>query len=151
MALAINDIIAAMESHALATGYFQSVNAHESKQQPVSGLTCSIWVEVIKPVKTSGLANTSVRLQFEVRMYADTMSQPYDDIETTLVTALDVLMAAYMGDFTLGGLVRHVDVFGAHGPALEGRTGYINMDGRELRVFSINVPLIVDDLWPQTP
>lgn len=151
MTLAITDIVAALESHALSTGYFQSVNAHESKQQPVNGITCAIWVEAIKPVKTSGLANTSVRLQFEVRIYCDTMMQPYDDIETDLVTALDALMAEYMGDFTLGGLVRHVDVFGAHGPPLEGRTGYINMDGRELRVFSINVPLIVDDLWPQTP
>lgn len=151
MALDINGIIDALASHALSTGYFSMVNEHESKQSPPEEVTAAIWVERVSPVKTSGLSNTSVRLQVEVRLYAGTMTEPYDDIDSDLTTALDALMRAYMNDFTLGGLIRHVDLFGAYGPGLDARTGFINMDGKEFRVFSVNVPMIVDDLWTQAP
>lgn len=151
MALDIAGILNAMVSHAQNTGYFQQVNQHESKQSAFEGLTCEIWVEMVNPVKTSGLDTTSIRIQFEVRMYAGTMSEPYDDVDSNLVIAMDALMRAYTGDFTLGGIVRHIDIFGAYGQGIQARTGFINHDGKEFRVFSINVPMIVDDLWDQAP
>lgn len=149
--LDINAILDAMVSHAMSTGYFQQVNEHESKQSAFEGLTCEIWIETVSPVKSSGLDTTSLRIQFQVRIYSGTMQEPYDDVDSGLVTALDALMRAYVGDFTLGGLIRHVDVFGAHGSHLMARTGFVNHDGKEFRVFSVNVPLIVDDLWDQAP
>lgn len=149
--LDINAILSALVSHAMSTGYFQQVNEHESKQSAFEGMTCEIWVEQVAPVKTSGLATTSIRIQFQVRIYSGTMQEPYDNIESDLVTALDALMRDYISDFTLGGLVRHVDVFGAHGTHVMARTGFVNHDGKEFRVFSINLPLIVDDLWDQAP
>lgn len=151
MALDIVGLLNAMVSHAMGTGYFQQVNEHESKQSAFIGLTCEIWVEQIAPVKTSGLATTTLRIQFQVRIYSGTISEPYDDLDSGLVIALDALMRDYMDDFTLGGLVRHVDVFGAHGNGVMARTGFVNHDGSEFRVFSINVPVIVDDLWDQAP
>lgn len=151
MALDINGIFNAMVSHAMSLGYFDQVNQHESKQSAFDGLTCEIWVEQVNPVRTSALNTTSVRIQFEVRLYAGSISQPYDDLDTSLIVALDALMREYTGDFTLGGIVRHVDIFGAYGPGIQARTGYINHDGKEFRVFSVNVPLIVDDLWDQAP
>jgi len=151
MALDISGILNAMVSHAQGTGYFQWVNQHESKQSAFEGLTCEIWIEQIKPVRTSGLATTSIRIQFEVRLYAGTLSEPYDDIDSNVVTALDALMREYMGDFTLGGLVRHIDAFGAYGTGVQVRSGFVNHDGKEFRVFSINVPVICDDLWDQAP
>lgn len=151
MALDINGILDALVSHALGLGFFSSVNEHESKQSPPDELSCSIWVERISPIKSSGLNSTSIRIQFEVRLFSGTMTEPYDDIDPNLTLALDALMRAYIGDFTLGGLLRHVDIFGAHGPALDARTGFINQDGKEFRVFSINLPVIVDDLWAEAP
>jgi hypothetical protein len=151
MALDITGILNAMVSHALSIGYFDQVNQHESKQSAFDGLTCQIWIEQINPVRTSGLSTTSIRIQFEVRLYNGTMSQPYDDTDSDLAEALDALMRDYIGDFTLGGLVRHVDVFGAYGPGVSVRTGFMNQDGKEFRVFSVNVPVIVDDLWDQAP
>ena len=151
MALDINGIFNAMVSHAMSLGYFDQVNQHESKQSAFDGLTCEIWVEQVNPVRTSAINTTSVRIQFEVRLYAGSISQPYDDLDTSLIVALDALMREYTGDFTLGGIVRHVDIFGAYGPGIQARTGYINHDGKEFRVFSVNVPLIVDDLWDQAP
>lgn len=151
MAVNITGIFDAMISHAQSLGYFQQVNQHESKQSAFEGLTCEIWIEQVNPVKTSALNSTTVRIQFEVRMYSGTLSEPYDDVETDLMLALDALMREYMGDFTLGGLVRQIDVFGAYGPGVACRTGFINHDGKEFRVFSLNVPVLVDDLWDQAP
>lgn len=151
MALDITSILGAMVSHAMGTGYFSQVNEHESRQSPFEGLTCEIWIELIKPVKTSGLATTSILLQFQVRIYIGTQQEPYDDIDTNLAQTLDVLIRDYIGDFTLGGLVRNVDVFGAYSGGVLARTGFLNKDGKEFRVFSVSVPLIVDDLWDQAP
>lgn len=151
MALDIQGILDVVASHASATGLFEAVNQHESKQSPGTNLTASIWVERITPVKTSGLANTSVRLELTVRIYSSTMTAPYDDIDPDLTVALDTLMRAYCGDFELDDHVRLIDIFGAHGPSLETRAGYLNLDGMEFRVFSIRLPLICDDLWAQSP
>jgi hypothetical protein len=151
MALNITNILDAVVSHALATGHFYTVNQHESKKSPSSGLSASVWVERITPIKTSGLANTSIRLELTVRIYSSTTGTPYDDIDPDLTRAMDDLLGAYVSDFELGGNVRHVDVFGAYGHPLDSRAGYLNLDGREFRVFSITLPLVCDDLWTQSP
>lgn len=151
MALNIQGILDVMVSHALSTGMFEAVNQHESKQSPSNGITASVWVSRVTPVKTSGLSNTSVRVELTFRMYAAALYEPYDDIDPNLSTALDTLMQAYCGDFEIGGQVRHIDIFGAYGHPLECRSGYINLDGKEFRVFNILIPLIVDDLWSQSP
>lgn len=151
MAINIQGILDVIVSHALSTGYFEAVNSHETKQSPGNGITASVWIERVTPVKTSSLISTSVRLELTVRLYSSTYSDPYDDTDTNLMLALDSLMAAYCGDFEIGGNARHVDIFGAYGSPLESRSGWINQDGKEFRVFSIRLPLIVDDLWSQSP
>lgn len=151
MALNIQGILDVMVSHALETGLFEAVNQYESKQSPSNGLTASVWVDRVTPVRTSSLVNTSVRVEMTLRIYAATLYEPYDDIDPNLTTALDTLMALYCGDFEIGGQARQIDLFGAYGSPLESRSGYINLDGKEFRVFSIRIPLIIDDLWSQSP
>lgn len=151
MALNIQSILDVIVSHALSTGYFEAVNQYESKQSPGNGITGAVWVDRVTPIKTSGLSNTSVRVELQFRLYSNTLIEPYDDIDPQLTTVLDTLMRAYCGDFELGSQVRHIDIFGAYGSPLESRSGYINLDGKEFRVFSIRLPLIVDDLWSQAP
>jgi hypothetical protein len=151
MALDIDSILDAMVSHAQGTGYFSQVNEHESRQAAFEGLSCEIWIEMIRPVKTSGLATTTILLQFQVRIYIGTQQEPYDGIESNLAQALDALMRDYIQDFELGGLIRNVDVFGAYSGGIMARTGFVNHDGKEFRVFSVNVPLVVDDVWDQSP
>jgi hypothetical protein len=151
MALDITSILNAVISHAMATGRFLAVNGHQSKQSPSNGITASVWVEKVTPVTTSGLNSVSTRIELTVRMYSSTTSEPYDDIDPNLTACLDDLLSAYCGDFELGGLIRHVDIFGAHGNPLESRAGYMNLDGKEFRVFSVRLPLIVNDLWTEAP
>ncbi|MFC7817554.1 hypothetical protein ACSLFT_28405 [Streptomyces sp. G6] len=150
MALDIRTILDAVESHALASGYFAAVNGHEPKSPPVSGITCAVWVETIGPARGgSGLNQTSARLALYVRLYSSLVQQPADAIDPDLMTALDALMAAYSGDFELGGLVRQVDLLGTYGEPLSARAGYLMESGAEFRVLTITLPLIVNDLWNQ--
>lgn len=149
MAIAINEILDVVVSHAQATGYFVTVNEHESKQSNTNGISASVWIEKVSPIRSSGLASTSVRLELEMRVYSSTYTDPYDDIDSNLLIAVDALFTAYLGDFDLGGTSRHIDIYGAHGHPLEVRVGYINLDGKEFRVFQIRLPIIVNDVWNQ--
>lgn len=150
MALDIRTILDAVESHALASGFFQAVNGHEPKSAPQNGLTCAVWVEQIGPARGgSGLASTSTRLALFVRLYTPMLSEPEDAIDPDLMTALDALLAAYSGDFELGGLIRQVDLLGTYGDPLGARAGYLTTSGAEYRVMTITLPLIVNDLWEQ--
>ncbi|MFC7983805.1 hypothetical protein [Streptomyces sp. NPDC057336] len=150
MALDATTVLDAAQSHALASGYFADVNGHEPKSPPTSGITCAVWVEQIGPARGgSGLNSTSARLVLFVRLYAPINDLVPDSIDPALMDALDWLMAAYSGDFTLNGLVRHVDLLGAYGEPLSARAGYLMESGAEYRVMTITLPLICSDLWDQ--
>lgn len=150
MALDIRTILSAVESHALASGHFVTVNGHEPMSPPTSGITAAVWVEHIGPARgASGLTSTTTRLALYVRLYTSLVQQEPDAIDPDLMTALDTLMAAYSGDFELGGLIRNVDLLGAYGDPLSARAGYLAEGGSEYRVMTITLPLIVNDLWAQ--
>lgn len=151
MALDIDGLLNAVVSHAAASGHFERVNQHEPVNSPGGGLTCAVWVDDIVPVRSSGLASTSVRLVFYVRVFASAISEPLDAIDPAVVAAVDALCAAYVGDLELGGQVRQVDVRGQHGQPLEVRAGYVPMDGQPLRVMTIALPVIANDLWTEAP
>lgn len=145
----IQNILDNVASHIMATGYFDTVLGYESKQSPSTGLNAALYVEDIRPIRTSGLNNTSIRLELELRLYSSTYQEPYESIDSILVKATDAVFTAVIGDFDLGGEARHVDIFGAYGQPVRIRSGYINLSGQEYRVFQVTVPIVVDDVWPQ--
>lgn len=148
----IRQILDVVESHALASGHYSRVNRHEpkSKNAATDGITCAIWVQRITPIGDgSGLAESSVRLELTVRSYASMLAEPQDEIDPRVVDAADALMAAYHGDFQLGGEARHVDIFGAYGERLEATAGYLSLGGMLFRVIDIRLPIVLDDLYPQ--
>lgn len=149
MTLNITGILDAVVSHAMASGHFAQVNGHEPKNTPSLGLTAAVWMDSVRAVRSSGLSSTTALLVFNVRVYTSVQSEPADAIDPTMMAAVDDLCAAYNGDFTLGGLVRQVDVLGAHGQPLLVRAGYIQQSGAILRVMTITLPVIVNDLWEQ--
>ncbi|MFD5509109.1 hypothetical protein ACFWIB_15210 [Streptomyces sp. NPDC127051] len=151
MTLNATGILDAAVSHAMASGHFEHVNGHEPQNAPSLGLTAAVWVDSVQPVRASGLDSTTVRLTLNVRLYTSTQSDPPDAIDPALMTAVDDLCAAYVGDFTLGGLVRNVDILGAHGQPLLVRAGYVQQSGAIYRVMTITLPVIVNDLWEQEP
>lgn len=151
MSLNSKAIIDAAVSHAAASGYLERVNSHEPKVAPLNGLTAAVWVDRITPIPlASGLAATSALLMLNVRLYSNLLQDPQDMIDPNLVAAADALMDAYSGDFTLGDLVRNVDLLGQFGEGLSAQAGYLEQDRKMFRVVTITVPLVINDVWNQS-
>lgn len=145
-------ILDAVVSHAMSTGRFDAVNQHEPKNAPGHGLTCAIWVQSIEPaVGQHGLIATTARFTLSVRLYTSMLAEPQDLIDPYVVGAVDMLMGAYSSDFTLDGLVRNVDLLGQGGQGMRADAGYLNVSGNMMRVMTISLPLIVNDVWSQQP
>lgn len=151
-ALDVGNIIDALVSHAMASGYFERVNGHEPKNSPGNGLTAAAWLDTIGPaLATSGLSITSARLVFNLRIYSNMLADPQDGIDPAVGAAVDALFTAYNGDFELGGTARCIDILGQSGPPLSGKAGYISQDGKMFRCMTINIPVIRNDVWSQNP
>jgi len=143
----------AIVSHALASGHFEAVNGHEPKSAPTAaGLTAAVWCDAGRPIpEISGLNRTSGIIIWNVRLYCSFLSQPEDSIDPRLTNAVHALLTAYSGDFELGGNVRNVDLLGAYSDGLSWRAGYLNQDSRVYRVCTITFPVVINDLWSQSP
>lgn len=143
-------IVTAAESHAETLGVFERVVTNEPKNPPGNGTSCAIWADQMGPVSAaSGLSSMSAQIVLMVRVMKPFLSQPYGRIDTDMMTAVDTLMRSYSTGFTLGGLVRNVDLLGQHGVALRGRAGYVTIDKTVFRLFDITLPLIINDLWDE--
>lgn len=152
MALDILGITDAYMSHAMASGWFETVNGHEPKNPPsTGGLTAAVWSDDVIPVgSASGLDSVTAVLVMKLRVYSSAVQEPPDAIDPNMIAAVDALCAAYVGDFTLGGLVRHVDIFGMYGQALRVKAGYLQADGMPFRVMDITLPAVINDLWSES-
>jgi hypothetical protein len=143
-------ILNAIVSHAMGLGIFERVNTSEPKNNPGNGLTAAIWVQHIGPVAAiSGLASTTARIEFTIRLYTNMLAEPQDDIDPVMLEAVDELLNVYSSDFDLGGMVRNVDLLGAHGNGLSAQAGYINQGGTLYRVMDVVLPVIINDVWEQ--
>jgi hypothetical protein len=144
-------IVDALVSEAQTLGVFERVNGHEPKNKPGTHLTAAVWLRTLAPARSSGLASTSAVLVFTVRIYTPATSLPADAIDPAVYDAMARLMASYSGDFTLGGLIRNVDLLGMTGTSLSAQTGYLDIDNHMFRIADITVPMIVNDVFDQAP
>lgn len=146
----IDDIFDAVVSDVQASGYFDKVNMHEPKRKPGNGLTAAVWLQGLTPIgQISGLAATSGRLLFILRLYSNMLQEPQDAIDPNLVRAASNIIRRYHDDFDFNGTIRNVDLLGAYGVALEAQAGYLEQGGTMYRVIDIQVPCLVNDIWPQ--
>jgi hypothetical protein len=140
----------ALVSHAQKLGIFERVAAHEPKSQPGNGISCVIWAQDIRPLPgASGLNATSGYVVWHARLLANMLAEPQDSIETDLLYAATTLMGEYSGNFTLGGLVRNIDLLGQFGESLSMQAGYLDIDRKFFRVATVVLPMVVNDLWTQ--
>jgi len=146
----IRSILAVVESHALASGQFVRVNKHEVANPPTLGISAEIWVQRIMAIPASGLASSSGLLVLNIRPRMPATFNS-DAVEEELLAAVDALMSAYSGDFELGGSlnVRSVDLLGSNGVRLAAAAGYLNQETL-YRVYTIDLPIVVNDLWTQS-
>ncbi len=149
---AVSDLVARLESIAMVTNVFRSVNFHEPKSAPGTGLRLAIWCQSIEPIAlASGLASTSGYVVCSARVYGNMLAKPEDEIDPRIMTAMTTLIGAYSADFTLGGTVRNIDLLGAYGEKLGAQAGYVAIDQHLYRQMTLTVPVVIDDLWVQTP
>lgn len=150
-ALDLGAIMSAVQSHAAASGWFEGTPQHEPKNAPGRGLTSAMWLQTIGPAPSvSGLASGTGLIVFNLRITTSMLAEPQDDIDPELAESVHTLLCALAGDYTLGGLVRNIDLRGQLGPGLSGAAGYLNQDGKLFRVFTLTVPVIVNDLWDES-
>lgn len=150
MALNAEILTNAMASHAAGLGVFDMVNLHEPKSAPGNRITCAIWVQDMVPA-SSGLAATSFRITFNVRIFSAMLQEPQDAIDPEILNAVDLLLSDYIGNFTLGGLLREVDIRGIDGNPLRVDAGYLTQDGKTYRVMTISLPVVINDLYAEAP
>jgi hypothetical protein len=143
-------LLNAAMSHAMQLGVFDSVNGHEPKSAPGSGVTCAVWVQNIRPIPlASGLDATSALVVLNQRVYIPMVAEPQDAIDPRVVGAVTALMQAYTEGFTLGGLIRNVDLLGMYGVPMDAQAGYLEQDKKMFRVMTVTLPLVVNDAWNQ--
>jgi len=147
-------LIDAITSIAASLGRFDRVAGHEPiRNPPGSGLTCASWLQSMRPAgRSSGLSCTSAVVTLQTRIFMNALADPQDSIDPKLLQATHELMTAYLADYTLGGLVRTIDVRGSEGVAVSCTAGYLEQGSptRLFRVMTITVPVIVNDLWEET-
>lgn len=148
----LDPIFDAVVSALQRLGYFDKVNEHEPKNAPGYGLTAAVWLQQLRPVRSSGLNKTSGVVIFNVRLYTNMLQEPEDLIDRNMIKATSRIMREFHDDYDFGlhPTVRNVDVFGEEGFPLSAQAGYIDIDGKLFRVMTINVPVICNDVWPQS-
>jgi hypothetical protein len=152
MAFGAQTLFNAIESHARASGLFDSVNTFEPKSAPGGNLHCAIYVSGLQPAPLdSGLFSTAGVLTIMARIYLPMIQEPQDKIDPTIVAATDTLMEDFSGDFTLGGNARNIDLLGQSGAALSALAGYITIDQTVFRSMDITIPIVVNDVFTQAP
>lgn len=152
MAVDLNALLDPVISHGLSLGVFDRVNQHEPESVPGTGMTMACWLDSgTPPVGGSGLVATSLRIALVVRLYVNLLVESPDTIDPRLMDATSVLLEAYTGDFDMGGSVRAVDLLGMYGDPMSFRAGYLPQGDANFRVMTIVLPLIVDDVWTQSP
>lgn len=140
-------IMAKVTSVVQALGVFETVNG-EINHVPGAGLRAAVWPgRITSPPGSSGLAATSVVLPVMVRIYGRVRAFPVDEIDEEMLDAVDKLCAAYIGQFTLGGLVRGIDIRGRFGQPLTVEPGYLDVQEGVCRVQTLQLPLIINDMW----
>jgi len=140
-------IFQALESHALKLGIFGAVNGHEPKSVPTFGesMVLSFNLGSFHPILSSGLKSLSYRIEVLGRIYRTDLVGS-DTVEPEILSAALALFTSISGGFTLGGLIRCVDVLGMDGEMMNAEPGYLKLGDETFRTVDLMIPLLVNDV-----
>lgn len=153
MALDLGTLTDALKTHAAASGLYEAVSGHAVITAHGPGLAWWCMVEKMFPYAGgSGLNTVTACVVYKIMTTLnDSTTDPQDLVDPAVANAADALLRLYLGDFTLGGLIRNVDVFGAAGTPLVAQAGWMTLDAARYRAMIITLPLIVNNLWDEAP
>jgi hypothetical protein len=150
MSLGTRVLQQALVSKIKTLGVCGNVAAYPPIAGPGPGVTAWLWVQRVVAVPSlSGLANTAARVDFTLQLLTSTKQSPYEGIDEKMADALDVIMRALVGDFTLTARIHSVDVLGAYGAPVTAELGWVDFDRVPWRALTVTIPLVVTDLWDE--
>lgn len=138
---------------AASTGQFLSVGAHEPTNAPTDaniGFTAHVIYNGTSPILSSGLASSSVRVEWIVRIMINAFADPRDLVDISLAGAADALVQAIMLNYDLDVPgVRCIDVRGMDGEPVRIMPGYLDISGTKFRIADVYVPILINDAWDE--
>lgn len=147
-AAAAKTLMQAIQSHAQKLGVFKGgINLHAPLTNVSPDLACWIILDDLTPTPESGLPVVSIIVNMLVLITMSLNTRPLDDVDPAVLGAATVLLNEYANNFTLGGLVRDVEVF----RGLKAVAGYSLITGEPYRHVEITLPMIVNDAWTEAP
>lgn len=141
-------LLDAVASAAGQCGWCQSFETFEPKSAPQTEFHFAVTMMSAAPYH-SGLVATTFRIELACRIYVSMLRKPQSSIDPEITAAAWDLMTSYSSGFTLGGLVREVDLLGESGQPLDLKFGYIGIDKHLYRIAEITLPVIADDVFQQ--
>lgn len=143
----------ALRSHGSKLGVFERVEGFDPMNAPGSGLTLALLARRGSARPATGLSRSAALVVWIGRiMYPmPKQGEPREDVDPIVLGALDKYVGSLIGAFTLGGLVRCVDIRGMAGTPVEWDLGYVEIDRKMFRICDVTVPLIVNDVWTEVP
>jgi hypothetical protein len=151
MSLNPGPIMSKLVSIGLESGRFGQVNGFEPNGQPPNGVTMSLISGPLTPIQSGGMTGVCLRWQIDGQVYLPLNYKPTKDIDPKITGAAAGYLEDLCGQFTLGGLVRCVDVFGSDGEALSATPGYLAHGDKTYRVMQLMIPLLINERWTLTP
>lgn len=128
---------------------FEVVLPHEPRKPPVSGFSVGAWLNAMDPVpRRSGLAATSLRIEFNVRIYLPMSGKP-EQIDTETARRVDLIFSALHNPITLTANDHEIDWLGAYGETVRARSGWLTIENALVRIMDIFVPIIVNNAYAQ--
>lgn len=134
-------------------GYFDKVNTHEPKRKPGHGISAAVWFNTMYGVGfVSGLDKSTALVLFTGRIYSNMLREPQDMIDPVMTQAGASVMRQFHDnyDFGLHPRVRNVDLLGETGQQLTMTGGYLEQAKAMYRVYDLNIPVIVNDVFTQS-
>lgn len=150
----IDGIFAEIKNPIMALGIFKTVAFYEPKAAPPAD-HCALWGDRLRAIpRRSGLATAAFLMMINCRIYnsygsADFVDQTAAAVEPKVFRAAAAVMGEFIGNFTLETLDGNIDVLGDNGFALDAVPGYINHDGIIFRVITVQIPVIINDLFAE--
>ncbi len=146
----IKDTLNVIRSHIAASGYARENQIGEFKSAPSGQIAAAVWWGGMV-VYEAPLQQLHELHNVFIRFYMNMLQEPQEDIDIRLNEAVAKIEEDLVGDFTLGGTVRNIDIAGQVGDGLTVTTGFETIDGVVYRMADMVFGVQVDNDITQAP
>lgn len=153
-AIALKSTMQALQSKLRAMGnVYEAVIAEPSQPFTAPAQTkrvaAAVWFVSWLPTLT--LATSVEGFILNVRLHVDAFAKPQEEHELALTDTFSEFTTDIQQDYTLGGVVREIDIAGQFTDGMSAEAGRITLSDKMYRIIDITVPVIVNDVATHAP